>query len=328
MPLLSVRDLRTYYYGDAGTVPAVDGVSFDLEEHAALGIVGESGCGKSTVAFSIFRLIDEQAGRIVSGEIFFEGENLLEKPRAEMARVRGDRMGMIFQNPLTSLNPVHRIGNQIAEAILLHRPVSRAEARRRALDLLTQVGIPSPERRFEEYPHQLSGGMQQRVMIATALACEPKLLVADEPTTALDVTIQAQILDLIRALRDRMRMAVILITHNLGLVAELCDNVLIMYAGKVVERCSSATVFDRPVHPYTEGLIASIPEVDRDVEALHTIPGVVPHFVLPVVGCRFASRCAFVQDLCRRQDPPLAALAPDHHVACWVRAGSGGAHGR
>jgi oligopeptide/dipeptide ABC transporter ATP-binding protein len=328
MPLLTVRDLRTYYHGDAGTVPAVDGVSFDLEEHAALGIVGESGCGKSTVAFSIFRLIDEQAGRIVSGEIFFEGENLLGKTRAEMARVRGDRMGMIFQNPLTSLNPVHRIGDQIAEAILLHRPVTRAEARRRALDLLTQVGIPSPERRLEEYPHQLSGGMQQRVMIATALACEPKLLVADEPTTALDVTIQAQILDLIRELRDRMRMAVILITHNLGLVAELCDDVLIMYAGKVVERCSSATVFDRPVHPYTEGLIASIPEIDRDVEELHTIPGVVPHFVLPVIGCRFANRCSLAQDYCRREDPPLVAIAPDHHVACWVRTGDRATHGR
>ncbi len=327
MPLLSVRDLRTYYYGDAGTVPAVDGGSFDLEEHAALGIVGESGCGKSTVAFSIFRLIDEQAGRIVSGEIFFEGENLLKKRRAEMARVRGDRMGMIFQNPLTSLNPVHRIGDQIAEAVLLHRPVSRAEAKRRALDLLTQVGIPSPERRLEEYPHQLSGGMQQRVMIATALACEPKLLVADEPTTALDVTIQAQILDLIRELRDRMRMAVILITHNLGLVAELCDDVLIMYAGKVVERCSSATVFDHPVHPYTEGLIASIPEIDRDVEELYTIPGVVPHFVLPVAGCRFANRCPLARDICRRDDPPLAALAPDHHVACWVRAGDEKVHG-
>ncbi len=322
-----MRDLRTYYHGDAGTVPAVDGVSFDLEEHAALGIVGESGCGKSTVAFSIFRLIDEQAGRIVSGEIFFEGENLLTKTQAEMARVRGDRMGMIFQNPLTSLNPVHRIGDQIAEAILLHRPVSRAEARRRALQLLIQVGIPSPEQRLDEYPHQLSGGMQQRVMIATALACEPKLLVADEPTTALDVTIQAQILDLIRGLRERMRMAVILITHNLGLVAELCDDVLIMYAGKVVERCSSATVFDHPVHPYTEGLIASIPEVDTDVEELHTIPGVVPHFVLPVAGCRFANRCALARDICRREDPPLTALAPDHHVACWVRAGNGTIHG-
>jgi oligopeptide/dipeptide ABC transporter ATP-binding protein len=323
LPLLSVRDLKTYYRSRSGTVPAVDGVSFDLEEDSALGIVGESGCGKSTVAFSIFRLIDEQAGRIVSGEIFFEGEDLLKKSRAEMTAVRGDRMGMVFQNPLTSLNPVFRIGDQIAEAILLHRGDGPIEARRRALELLTQVGIPSPERRLEEYPHQLSGGMQQRVMIAIALACRPKLLVADEPTTALDVTIQAQILDLIRELRRRMRMAVILITHNLGLVAELCDEVLIMYAGKVVERCSTATVFDRPVHPYTEGLIASIPNIDRDVEELRTIPGVVPHIVLPVTGCRFANRCVLARDVCRREEPPLAAVAPRHDVACWVRAGDG-----
>jgi peptide/nickel transport system ATP-binding protein/oligopeptide transport system ATP-binding protein len=326
MPLLSVRDLRTYYYGRAGTVPAVDGVSFDLEEDSALGIVGESGCGKSTVAFSIFRLIDEQAGRIVSGEILFEGADLLKKSQAEMTAVRGDRMGMIFQNPLTSLNPVFRIGDQIAETILLHRGDGPIEAERRALELLKQVGIPSPERRLEEYPHQLSGGMQQRVMIAIALACEPKLLVADEPTTALDVTIQAQILDLIRELRQRLRMAVILITHNLGLVAELCDQVLIMYAGKVVERCSIATVFDRPVHPYTEGLIASIPDIDHDVEELRTIPGVVPHIVLPVTGCRFANRCAVARDICRTEEPPLVEVASRHDVACWVRAGDGGVH--
>lgn len=326
MPLLSVRDLRTYYHGRSGTVPAVDGVSFDLEEDSALGIVGESGCGKSTVAFSIFRLIDEQAGRIVSGEVLFEGEDLLEKSQAEMTAVRGDRMGMIFQNPLTSLNPVFRIGDQIAETILLHRGDGPIEAERRALELLRQVGIPSPERRLQEYPHQLSGGMQQRVMIAIALACEPKLLVADEPTTALDVTIQAQILDLIRELRQRMRMAVILITHNLGLVAELCDHVLIMYAGKVVERCSIAAVFDRPVHPYTEGLIASIPDIERDVEELRTIPGVVPHIVLPVTGCRFANRCALARAICRSQEPPLSAVEPSHDVACWVRAGDEGVH--
>ncbi len=324
MPLLSVRDLKTYYYSRAGTVPAVDGVSFDLEADSALGIVGESGCGKSTIAFSIFRLIDEQAGRIVSGEIFFEGADLLKKSQAEMTALRGDRMGMIFQNPLTSLNPVYRIGDQITETILLHRGDGPIEAERRALDLLKQVGIPSPERRLEEYPHQLSGGMQQRVMIAIALACEPKLLVADEPTTALDVTIQAQILDLIRELRQRMRMAVILITHNLGLVAELCDHVLIMYAGKVVERCSIADVFDRPVHPYTEGLIASIPDIDRDVEELRTIPGVVPHIVLPVSGCRFANRCSLAMDTCTTREPPLCSVAPQHDVACWVRAADGG----
>ena len=324
MPLLSVRDLRTYYYSRSGTVPAVDGVSFDVEEESALGIVGESGCGKSTVAFSIFRLIDEQAGRIVSGEVLFEGKDLLKKSQAEMTALRGDRMGMIFQNPLTSLNPVYRVGEQITETILLHRGDGPIEAERRALDLLRQVGIPSPERRLREYPHQLSGGMQQRVMIAIALACEPKLLVADEPTTALDVTIQAQILDLIRELRQRMRMAVILITHNLGLVAELCDEVLIMYAGKVVERCPIATVFDKPVHPYTEGLIASIPDIDHDVEELRTIPGVVPHIVLPVTGCRFANRCALTREICRTDEPPLVAVAPRHEVACWVRASQGG----
>jgi oligopeptide/dipeptide ABC transporter ATP-binding protein len=323
MPLLSVRELRTYYHGRMGTVPAVDGISFDLDEDRALGIVGESGCGKSTVAFSIFRLIDEQAGRIVSGEILFDGEDLLKKTRAEITAIRGDRMGMVFQNPLTSLNPVYRIGDQIAETVLLHKGAGPIEARNRALELLRLVGIPSPERRLEEYPHQLSGGMQQRVMIAIALACDPRLLVADEPTTALDVTIQAQILDLIRELRRRHRMAVILITHNLGLVAELCDEVLIMYAGKVVERCSTVAVFDRPVHPYTEGLIASIPDVDRDVEELRTIPGVVPHFVLPVTGCRFANRCALAQDRCRQEEPPLVRVAPRHDAACWVRASEG-----
>ena len=327
-PLLEIADLRVAFATFDGVARAVDGVDLVVQAGETVGLVGESGCGKSVTALAVLRLV-EHPGHIAHGSrVRFEGRDLLSLADRDIRAVRGNHLALIFQEPATALNPVLTIGSQIAEVIRTHQQVTRAEAQRRAVEMLRTVGIPDARERAGGYAHQLSGGMRQRVLIAIALACRPHLVIADEPTTALDVTIQAEILELLDGLQRQMGMAVLLITHNLGLVAELCDDVLIMYAGKVVERCSCATVFDRPIHPYTEGLIASIPEVDADVEELYTIPGVVPHFVLPVTGCRFANRCPLAQDVCRRDDPPLTALAPDHHVACWVRAGDGASHGR
>ncbi len=314
-PLLDIRDLRTVFRTAAGEIAAVDGVSLSVAPGRTLGIVGESGCGKSVLSLSVMRLIP-RPGRIAGGSILFEGRDLLQLSAAEMREVRGGAIGMIFQEPMTSLNPVHPVGFQIEEAVRAHLGVSRQEARGIAIEALARVRIPAPERRVDEYPHQLSGGMRQRVMIAMALACRPKLLIADEPTTALDVTIQAQILDLLRALQAETGMAIILITHDLGVVAEMADEVAVMYAGRVVERGPARSVFADAQHPYTLGLFGSIPRLDEETPRLLAIEGTVPPpFALPP-GCRFNPRCAFAVDRCRTESPPLRDLSPGHAAAC------------
>jgi peptide/nickel transport system ATP-binding protein/oligopeptide transport system ATP-binding protein len=302
-----------------GDVPAVDGVSLDVIRGKTLGIVGESGCGKSVLSLSIMRLV-AHPGRISSGRVLLEGRDLAGLSNAEMRGVRGKEIGMIFQEPMTSLNPVHTVGFQITEGIRAHESqASKAELRERGIAALARVRIPSPERRFDEYPHQLSGGMRQRVMIAMALACSPKLLIADEPTTALDVTVQAQILDLLRDLQAETGMAIILITHDLGVIAEMADDVAVMYAGRVVERTTARDLFEDPQHPYTLGLLGSIPRLDEDRERLLAITGAVPPpFALPP-GCRFAPRCPFAIEACRAEIPGLRAISPGHEAAC-IRA--------
>jgi peptide/nickel transport system ATP-binding protein len=315
--LLEVEGLRTSFRVEAGEFSAVDGVSFALDAGRTLGLVGESGCGKSVTALSIMGLVPAPAGRIVAGSIRFEGADLLKLSATELRELRGDRLSMIFQEPMTSLNPAFTVGEQIVEGILRHRRSSREEARSRAIEMLRRVHIPSPEQRFDDYPHRLSGGMRQRVMIAMALACEPKLLIADEPTTALDVTIQAQILDLMRALREETGTAIILITHDLGVVAELADEVAVMYSGRIVERAPVATLFARPQHPYTVGLLGSIPRLDIEQERLPAIEGVVPNPLAPVAACRFHPRCPFAIDKCRRDDPATISVGNGHLAACW-----------
>lgn len=315
--LLEVRNLKTYFETEDGTVPAVDGVDFSIDKGTTLGIVGESGCGKSVTSLSIMGLIPNPPGKIVGGEILFEGEDLLKKSEAEMRRIRGNEISMIFQEPMTSLNPVFTIGNQIMESIMLHQGLSKADARNKAIEMLRLVGIPSPEKRVDEYPHQLSGGMRQRVMIAMALSCNPKLLIADEPTTALDVTIQAQILDLMRKLRDDLGTAIMLITHDLGVVAELCEQVVVMYAGKIVERGDVGTIFANPTHPYTLGLLGSIPKLHENQRRLQAIPGVVPNPAFMPKGCRFHPRCKYAAEQCKLAQPSLTELGNGHEVACW-----------
>jgi oligopeptide/dipeptide ABC transporter ATP-binding protein len=315
-PLLSVRGLRTTFRTEEGEFAAIDDVSFDLAEGEVLGIVGESGSGKSVTALSLLRLIPSPPGRIAGGEVVFDGRDLLTLPERRMREIRGAAISMIFQEPMTSLNPVFTVGDQIVETIRYHERIGQQAAVRRALDLLDQVGIPSPAQRLGEYPHQLSGGMRQRVMIAIALSCNPRLLLADEPTTALDVTIQAQILELLRSLQERFGMAVILITHDLGVVAEFVDRVLVMYAGRVVEQAAVHPIFEQPLHPYTEGLLGSNPSLDDERERLQVIPGVVPSpFALPP-GCRYAPRCPYARPACDAADPPLLPLQPDHQAAC------------
>ncbi len=314
--LLQVRDLRTSFAVEGRRLNAVDGVAFDLEPGRTLAIVGESGCGKSVTALSIMGLIASPPGR-VEGEIIFDGANLTQISAAEMRELRGNRLSMIFQEPMTSLNPAFTVGEQIAEVLLRHRTVSGEEARTRAIELLRQVHVPSPETRFADYPHRLSGGMRQRAMIAMALACRPKLLIADEPTTALDVTIQAQILDLMRMLREETGTAIILITHDLGVVAELADEVAVMYAGRIVERASVERLFSDPQHPYTVGLLGSIPRLDLDQSRLPAIEGLVPNPLEPIAGCRFHPRCPFAIARCRSEVPPLSAVMPQHASACW-----------
>lgn len=319
MALLEVENLRTYFETESGTARAVDGVSFSLEKGEVLGIVGESGSGKSVTSLSIMRLVPEPPGRIQPGSaVRLNGRDLLALPEAEMRRVRGNDLAMIFQEPMTSLNPVFPVGEQIAEALRWHRGMGRREARRRAVEMLRLVGIADPEQRAREYPHQLSGGMRQRVMIAIALSCEPDVLIADEPTTALDVTIQAQILDLIAELRERLGMAVILITHDLGVVAEVCDRVLVMYAGQVVEQGGVEEVFRDPRHPYTEGLLQAIPRLGRPVERLAVIPGTVPGPTAWPHGCRFHTRCPYGWQLCVEAEPGLFAAGPGHNARCWL----------
>jgi oligopeptide/dipeptide ABC transporter ATP-binding protein len=315
-PLLEVKDLRTSFFTPQGEVRAVDGVSFSAFPGKLMGLVGESGSGKTVSVLSIMRLLPESA-RIAGGSIIFEGSDLLKLSEAEMRGVRGAKIAMIFQEPMTSLNPVFTIGSQIAEAIKLHQHTGRQETRDRTIEALRMVGISDAERRIKDYPHQLSGGMRQRVMIAMALACRPKLLIADEPTTALDVTIQAQILDLIRELQVRLGLAVILVTHDLGIVAEYADDVTILYAARVMEQTSVAELFRNPLCPYTKGLLASIPGLDGGHQRrLQAIPGTIPSALNPPSGCRFHPRCPIATDECARVEPPLEVKVPGHHVAC------------
>ena len=319
--LLDVKGLRTCFYGDDGAVPAVDGVSFSISRGQTLGIVGESGCGKSVTALSIMRLVPFPPGRIVAGEIVFDGDDILRKSRAEMRRIRGNNISMIFQEPMTSLNPVFTVGEQISESIMLHERLGKAEARDRAIEMLHRVGIPSPEKRIDEYPHQMSGGMRQRVMIAMALSCDPKLLIADEPTTALDVTIQAQILRLMLRLKEHLGTAIMLITHDLGVIAQTADEVAVMYAGRIVEMADVSTLFQRPCHPYTIGLLGSIPLLNESRDRLHTIPGAVPDLTELPPGCRFHPRCGAAKDICKESDPPLVDLDGGHWACCWKALG-------
>jgi peptide/nickel transport system ATP-binding protein len=317
-PLLRVRDLVTTFRTDTGALRAVDGVSFEVPRASTVALVGESGCGKSVTALSILRLVASPPGKIESGSIELDGRNLLELGEREIRAVRGNAVSMIFQEPMTSLNPVYTVGWQIAEPVRLHQGKSRHEARARAIELLRLVGIPEPETSIDTYPHQLSGGQRQRVMIAMALACEPKLLLADEPTTALDVTIQAQILELLRDLQQRLSMSILLITHDLGVVAENASHVVVMYAGKVVESSPVRPIFAKPMHPYTRGLLESIPSPGRGRHRrLRTIEGLVPDLRKLPPGCRFADRCALRVERCSREEPPLTEVAPGRLSACW-----------
>ncbi len=322
-PLLEVRDLRTYFFTEAGVARAVDGVSWSLPRGKTLALVGESGCGKSVTALSIMRLVPDPPGRIVGGQILFDGRDLVTASERELRQIRGNRIGMIFQEPMTSLNPVYTIGDQIIEAIELHQSLRGRAARELAIEMLRQVGIPAPERRVDEYPHQLSGGMRQRVMIAMALSCNPSLLIADEPTTALDVTIQAQILDLLRSLQEQRHMSVLLITHDLGVVAQVADEVCVMYASRIVERAEVRELFANPLHPYTQGLFRSIPRLGQEKERLEVIPGNVPNPLHFPSGCKFHPRCPRGHDdpQCRTQDLGLKELRPGHWVACWKAPG-------
>jgi peptide/nickel transport system ATP-binding protein len=315
-PLLRIENLQTYFRTDDALVRAVDGVSYDVHAGETLAVVGESGSGKSVTALSILRLIPQPPGRIVGGRIVFKGQNLLDLSAAEMRRIRGKEISMIFQEPMTSLNPVFTCGEQIIETVVLHERIDRRAARARAIDMLKLVGIPAAEQRVDEYPHQMSGGMRQRVMIAMALACRPAILIADEPTTALDVTIQAQILELLKQLQREFGMAVILITHDLGVVAETADRVAVMYAGQVVEYCDVRTTFRQPLHPYTAGLQASLPKLGQTKARLRVIPGNVPNPARFPRGCRFHPRCPVMIDKCLN-DPELRDLAPGHSTRCW-----------
>ena len=322
-PLLAVEDLRTYFFTTEGTTRAVDGVSFYVDPGETLGIVGESGCGKSVTALSIMRLLPQRLGRTVGGSIRFEDESLLDLDEPSMRKIRGNRIAMIFQEPMTSLNPVLTIGDQIAEAVMIHEGKGRREGLERAVEMLRLVRIPDAERRVHDYAHQFSGGMRQRVMIAMALSCNPQLLIADEPTTALDVTIQAQILRLMLDLKGRFGAAVMLITHDLGVVAETCQRVIVMYAGRKVEEADVLTLFDRPLHPYTRGLMASIPRrrvPGTEGGRLSEIPGIVPSLRDPIPGCAFAPRCAFATARCSVEAPALEEHGPGHLVACWEAA--------
>jgi peptide/nickel transport system ATP-binding protein/oligopeptide transport system ATP-binding protein len=322
-PLLALQDLRTYFHTDEGVVKSVDGVSYDLLPGETVGVVGESGCGKSVTALSVMRLIPMPPGKIEGGRILFDGEDLVRVPESRMRQIRGGKIGMIFQEPMTSLNPVFTVGDQIEEAVRLHLKLSSHDARDRAIEMLGKVGIPSPDQRVDEYPHQLSGGMRQRVMIAMALSCNPKLLIADEPTTALDVTIQAQILDLIRKLQDDLGMSMLMITHDLGVIAETAHRVVVMYASKIAEKADAKELFARPLHPYTQGLFQSIPSLAGGHGRLKTIEGTVPNPLEFPVGCKFHNRCPFAKPHCVDHEPPLREVSKGHHAACWLLDPSG-----
>jgi oligopeptide/dipeptide ABC transporter ATP-binding protein len=320
MPLLEVKGLKTYFDTDRGVIRAVDGVSLSIEAGQTLGVVGESGCGKSVTALSILRLVHKPVGRIAGGEILFDGKNLLTLSEQEMRSVRGNRISMIFQEPMTSLNPVYTVREQIMEPLMQHQRLDKNKARKKAEEMLDLVGIPGATRRLDEYPHQFSGGQRQRIMIAMALACNPGLLIADEPTTALDVTVQAQILDLMNDLKKEFGSSILLITHALGVIAETAQRVVVMYAARVVEEADVEALFHKPLHPYTKGLLHSIPRLDEDRERLDVIPGVVPNPLDFPEGCRFHNRCSFCFEKCRMQEPPLFLLKGGRSVRCWLCA--------
>ena len=319
--ILEVTGLKTQFFTESGVVRAVDGVDFSVKRGEVLGIVGESGCGKSVTSLSIMRLIG-QPGKIVEGQIVFDDTDLVNAPENDMVKIRGNRISMIFQQPQSSLNPVFRVGDQLSEVLHIHQDLGKDAGEKRAIELLGMVGIPEPESRIKAFPHEMSGGMAQRVMIAMALACVPELLIADEPTTALDVTIQAQILDLMRNLRSKMETSIILITHDLGVVAEMCDRVNVMYAGRIVEKATVNELFQSPKHPYTEGLIGSTPVIGQADKELTTIPGSVPNLINLPAGCKFAPRClARIQndlEICTQEEPELKMVAPNHQVRCWL----------
>ncbi|AIW42501.1 MULTISPECIES: ABC transporter ATP-binding protein [Paenibacillus] len=317
--LLEVTNLRTEFKTAAGTIRAVDGVDLSVGKGETLGIVGESGCGKSITSLSIMQLLPKGLGKVAAGEVRFNGENMLDFSERKMRSIRGNEMAMIFQEPMTSLNPVFKIGKQIAESARYHHGVSKHKAKDMAVDMLTKVGIPRPEKVAASYPHELSGGMRQRVMIAMAMVCNPKLLIADEPTTALDVTIQAQILDLMRELQKSEGTSILMITHDLGVVAEMCDRVVIMYAGQVVEETDVKTLFKEPKHPYTQSLLASLPQLNSDQERLASIPGQVPNPLDMPHGCRFAPRCQFAKEICRAEAPELTEVEPGHKSRCLLQ---------
>jgi oligopeptide/dipeptide ABC transporter ATP-binding protein len=319
--LLNIENLKTYFYTDSGVVKAVDDVDLSIKAGTTLAIVGESGSGKSILASSIMQLIPQPPGKIVSGSIYFQNQDLLALPEKEMRQIRGNRITMIFQEPMTSLNPVFKIGRQVEEVIVAHRKVGKDEAKEQAIELLQLVGIPAAEERVNDYPHQLSGGMRQRVMIAIALACNPELLIADEPTTALDVTIQAQILDLMKRLQKEFGMAILMITHDLGVVAEMASEVAVMYAGQIVEYAGVDTIFESPVHPYTAGLLQSIPRLDVKQETLFVIEGVVPNPICFPPGCRFAPRCSKATGRCQNEQPELLPYNQEHLVRCHFPGG-------
>ena len=319
--LLEIKGLKTHFFTEEGVVRAVDGVDLHIDKGETLGVVGESGCGKTVTALSVMKLIPMPPGKIVQGQMIYEGRDLVTLPPAQMRKVRGKEISMVFQEPMTSLNPVFTIGEQIAEAIRLHEGLGRRAAMDKTVDMLKLVHIPNPDRRVKEYPHQLSGGMRQRVMIAMALSCNPKLLIADEPTTALDVTIQAQILELLNELKAKIGMAVLLITHDMGVIAETAQRVMVMYAGKVVEEAPVKELFKEPLHPYTQGLLRSIPRIDTAAtqkKRLEAIPGVVPSLLNLPQGCRFAPRCQFVKPMYTEKEPVLKEVKPGHKVACWL----------
>ncbi|MCJ8014379.1 ABC transporter ATP-binding protein [Paenibacillus sp. KQZ6P-2] len=317
-PILEIKDLRTHFFTDRGEIPAVDGVDLYLNPGEVLGVVGESGCGKSVTSLSVLRLVPSPPGKIVSGSILFKGKDIVPLREWEMRKIRGNSISMIFQEPMTSLNPLFTVGQQITETVRLHRGVSRKEARSITLDMLKKVGIARAESIIDEYPHQLSGGMRQRVMIAMSIACSPEVLIADEPTTALDVTIQAQILELIRRLNEERGMAVMMITHDLGVVAEMCHRVAVMYAGKVVEEGSVHDIFKNPLHPYTQGLIQSVPRMNETRERLYSIPGNVPILSKNMQGCRFAARCPHMMQRCLEALPNLKEQEAGHSSRCWL----------
>lgn len=318
--LLEVKHLRTEFFSSKkSSVTAVDDVSFDIKKGEIVGLVGESGCGKSVTSLSIMQLLKDTPGKVTNGEVIFQGRNLLDASKKEMLDIRGDKMSMIFQEPMSSLNPSMRIDKQMIEGVRLHTPLTKAEARKKAADILSQVGIPDPQRVLKNYPHQLSGGMSQRVMIAMAMSCEPDLLIADEPTTALDVTIQAQILELMKKIQQDKGMSILLITHDLGVVAEMCSRVIVMYAGKIVEEAPVEILFANPTHPYTQGLIASVPKLGSGVKVLPSIPGSVPDLSAMPKGCRFAPRCKYATEKCHQEQPELLSVGEKQKCRCWLK---------